>query len=49
VTTTAHSVAVAFTGGRYPHRPTCSCGWATWGYLTKQAAQNVADDHEKAS
>lgn len=44
----AHRVAVTFTGGRYPHRPTCSCGWATtWGYLTEFAAQVVADDHKE--
>lgn len=45
--TTAHRPSVLVTGGRYPFRPTCSCGWATWGYLTKAAAQNVAGDHEE--
>ena len=45
--TTTHSVAVTLSGGRYPHRPTCSCGWVTWGYLTQQAAQDVADDHKE--
>lgn len=44
----AHDAAVTFTGGRYPHRPTCSCGWTTtWGYLTEHAAQCVADDHKE--
>jgi len=43
-----HDVAVVFTGGRYPHRPTCSCGWeTTWGYLTAIAAQVVVDDHKE--
>ena len=45
---TTHRVAVAFAGGRYPHRPTCSCGWeTTWGYLTEFAAMIVADDHKE--
>lgn len=44
---TEHVVAVAFTGGRYPHHPACSCGWVTWGYLTDGAAQQVADDHKE--
>lgn len=45
--TATHTVVVTFAGGRYPHRPTCSCGWATWGYLTNEAAQNVADGHKE--
>ena len=44
---TDHSVAVTFTGGRYPFRPTCSCGWTTWGYVAAHAAQDMADDHEE--
>lgn len=44
---TAHHVAVTFTGGRYPHVPSCSCGWRTWGFLTNHAAQVVADDHKE--
>ena len=43
--TVAHRVAVTFSGGRYPYSPTCSCGWAAWGYLTEPAAQHVAHDH----
>jgi len=46
---TNHSVAVTFTGGRYPFRPTCSCGWATWGYVSAHAAQDVADDHKESA
>ncbi len=44
-----HSVAVAFAGGRYPFRPTCSCGWVCRGFLTEEAAQIVADDHAERS
>lgn len=48
-TTTAHRPSVLVTGGRYPFRPTCPCGWESWGYLTEQAAQNVADDHKEST
>lgn len=45
----AHVAAVALTGGRYPFRPACSCGWtAPWGYVAEHAAQAVADDHAEA-
>ena len=44
-TTTAHRPAVLVTAGRYPFRPTCSCGWTSWGYLTWDAAWNVVSDH----
>lgn len=41
-----HYVAVTFTGGRYPHTPTCSCGWEhAWGFVAAHAAQIVAEAH----
>jgi len=46
---TTHAVAVTLTGGRYPFRPTCSCGWVTRGYVAEHAARAVADDHEENS
>lgn len=44
-----HDVAVTLTGGRYPFRPTCSCGWGARGYVAEHAAQAVADDHKENS
>lgn len=38
-------VAVTFAGGRYPWRPSCSCGWTSWGYVAEHAAQGLADAH----
>ena len=40
-----HSVTVQEVGGRYPHRPACSCGQAFRGYVAAHAAQIVADAH----
>lgn len=31
--------------GRYPFRPTCSCGWAWRGYVAAHAAQLMVDAH----
>jgi hypothetical protein len=47
---TGHQGAVAFAGGRYPFRPTCSCGWThAWGYAAEHAAQSMADDHQEVA
>lgn len=42
---TAHAAAVALTGGRYPFRPTCTCGWEWRGYVSEHAAQSIIDAH----
>jgi hypothetical protein len=39
------SVSVEYVTGRYPYRPTCSCGWFTRGYVAEHAAQTQADAH----
>jgi hypothetical protein len=44
----AHRVAVTREGGRYPFRPTCSCGWVTRGYVAEHAARLVAEDHKES-
>lgn len=39
--------AVTVAAGRYPYRPSCSCGWATWGYVADHAARGVAEAHAR--
>lgn len=41
----AHSVSVVTVTGRYPYRPTCTCGHQFRGYAAKHAALVVANDH----
>lgn len=41
----AHAAIVTEAGGRYPWKPSCTCGWSTWGYVAEHAAQLVADSH----
>lgn len=45
-----HAAGVLFRkGARFPYQPTCSCGWLAWGYLTHDAAENVASEHERTA
>lgn len=49
-TLTDHRASVVTTGGRYPHRGACTCGWqSAWGYVAEHAAQAMADDHVKTA
>lgn len=43
--TQAHEARVEVVVGRYPYKPTCSCGWSTWGYVADHAAQILVDAH----
>lgn len=42
-----HETAVEISPGRYPYRPTCTCGWQTRGYVASHAAQHMADAHQQ--
>lgn len=42
---TGHQAIVAQVGGRYPFRPTCSCGLAWRGYAAEHAAQIIVNAH----
>lgn len=37
--------SVQYVAGRYPFRPTCTCGWKDWGYVADHAAQMMVDAH----
>jgi hypothetical protein len=45
MTTTTHTPMVTIAAGRYPYRPSCSCGWTTWGYVADHAARAMAEAH----
>lgn len=41
-----HELEIVTTNGaRYPHRAVCTCGWTSWGYLTRQAAEIAGGGH----
>ncbi len=42
----AHEPAVVVEAGRYPYRPSCSCGWVHGrGYVADHAALDLAEAH----
>lgn len=49
VATAEHITSVVNVGGRYPHLPTCSCGYRFWGYVAPHAARDRADAHVQAN
>lgn len=40
-----HKAKVELQRGRFPWRATCTCGWTTWGYVSKDAAELRVADH----
>lgn len=40
-----HELEIVTNGARYPHRAVCTCGWTSWGYLTRQAAEIAGGGH----
>ena len=42
---TVHEAGVEVVAGRYPFRPSCSCGWSWRGFVADHAAQFMVDAH----